>query len=299
MIRKLALQIGFPALLVFVAWNAYLTLEHFYRLQKTSTLMLESSLIQANLAVIVKDLTDMETGERGYVVTDDPSYLQPYTDAKERIGTDFAALRSGLAARPQEEQSLEAQLESLAHSKQAEMEHAIQLRRNGYRLRSFRLMATNEGKQYMDEIRRVANSLSAAENGDFANLERERTSTFNRAQRVILISNCVLLIVTACLFGLMRQYVRLLGKQSAHSRGQLALRDAQLQRLTFVLAGEARSNIAAINSLSELLLEQYADFLPRQGAEYTEQIRDAAGEIERIRQELLGGPESANREKAA
>jgi CHASE3 domain sensor protein len=55
-------------------------------------------LIQADISGVLKDLTDMETGQRGYL-TGDPSYLQPYTDAKGRIGTDFAGLRVGLVNR--------------------------------------------------------------------------------------------------------------------------------------------------------------------------------------------------------
>src|SRR6266852_3376412 len=119
MIRKAALQIGVPALLAFIAWNAYLAINHLKRVQKIAALTLESSTIQAELSGVLKDVTDMETGQRGYLLTGDPAYLQPYTDAKGRIETDFVRLRAGLANR-QREQSLESQLESLAKSKQAE-----------------------------------------------------------------------------------------------------------------------------------------------------------------------------------
>jgi hypothetical protein len=54
MIRKIALQIGFPALLVFIAWNAYLTVNHFKQMQRTSTTTLESSAIQADLSGVLK-----------------------------------------------------------------------------------------------------------------------------------------------------------------------------------------------------------------------------------------------------
>src|ERR1700719_2929263 len=121
MIRKAALQVGVPALLVFMAWNAYLAVNHLIRMQNIAALTLESSIMQADVANVQKDLTDMETGQRGYLLTADPSYLQPYTDAKGRIGTDFASLRGRLANRAQGERSLELQLESLAKSKQDEM----------------------------------------------------------------------------------------------------------------------------------------------------------------------------------
>src|SRR5207245_11004896 len=115
MIRKAALQIGVPALLAFMAWNAYLAVNHLEEMQKIAALTLESSVIQADISGVLKDLTDMETGQRGYLLTEDPSYLQPYTDAKGRIETDFAGLRVGLANRAERERSLESQLESLAH----------------------------------------------------------------------------------------------------------------------------------------------------------------------------------------
>ena len=70
-------------------------------------------------------MTDMETGQRGYLLTVNPLYLQPYTEGKARIAADFAGLRAGLANRPERERSLESQLESVASSKQAEMERTI------------------------------------------------------------------------------------------------------------------------------------------------------------------------------
>src|SRR3977135_1503148 len=97
MIRKAALQIGVPVLLAFIAWNAYLATNHLQRVRKTVALTLESSAIQAELSGVLRDLTDMETGQRGYLLTGDPAYLQPYTDAKGRIETGFVSLRAGLA----------------------------------------------------------------------------------------------------------------------------------------------------------------------------------------------------------
>ena len=65
MIRKAALQIGVPALLAFIAWNAYLAVNHVKQMQRIAALTLESSMIQADISGVLKDLTDMETGQRG------------------------------------------------------------------------------------------------------------------------------------------------------------------------------------------------------------------------------------------
>ena len=299
MIRKAALQIGVPALLAFIGWNAYLAVDHLQRVRKTAALTLESSAIQAKLSGVLKDLTDMETGQRGYLLTGDPAYLQPYTDAKSRIEMDFADLRAGLSNRTQRERSLESQWESLAGSKQTEMEHSINLRQQGYRHRSFKLVDTNEGKDCMDEIRRIASSLSSAESSTFARLDGERTAALKTAFSATVISNSVLLLLAVCLFGLIRHHGRLLGEEAAQSRNALAVRDLQLEKLTSALSGQARSDIIAINTNSRLLLENYGGFLPRQGHEYAEQMKETAAQMERLRQDLVGSPPSNGNRRAA
>ena len=299
MIRKAALQIGVPALLAFIGWNAYLAVDHLQRVRKTAALTLESSAIEAKLSGVLKDLTDMETGQRGYLLTGDPAYLQPYTDAKSRIEMDFVDLRAGLSNRTQRERSLESQLESLAGSKQTEMEHSINLRQQGYRHRSFKLVDTNEGKDCMDEIRRIASSLSSAESSTFARLDGERTAALKTAFSATVISNSVLLLLAVCLFGLIRHHGRLLGEEAAQSRNALAVRDLQLEKLTSALSGQARSDIIAINTNSRLLLENYVGFLPRQGHEYAEQMKETAAQMERLRQDLVGSPPSNGNRRAA
>jgi len=299
MFRKAALQIGVPALLAFIAWNAYLAVNHLQRVRKTAALTLESSAIQAKLSGVLKDLTDMETGQRGYLLTGDPGYLQPYTDAKGRIEMDFVDLRAGLSNRTQRERSLESQLESLAESKQTEMEHSINLRQQGYRLRSFKLVETNEGKDCMDEIRRIASSLSSAESSTFARLDGETTAALKAAFSATIISNSLLLLLAVCLFGLIRYHTKILEQEVAQSGHELGERDSQLEKLTSALSGQARSSIIAINTNSRLLLEHYGDFLPRQGHEYAEQMNEAAAQMEVLRQDLVGSPPSNGNEKAA
>jgi CHASE3 domain sensor protein len=299
MIRKAALQIGVPALLAFIAWNAYLAVNHLRRVQETAALTLESSAIQAKLSGVLKDVTDMETGQRGYLLSGDSAYLQPYADARSRITADFVSLRAGLANRTQREQSLESRLESLTESKQAEMESSISLRQQGYRQRSFKLIDTNEGKDYMDEIRGIASSLSSVESTNFARFDAERTAALKRALSVTVITNSVLLMLAVCLFGLIRHHGRLLAEEAAQSRNELAVRDLQLEKLTSALSGQARSDIIAINTNSRLLLENYGGFLPRQGHAYAEQMKEAAAQMERLRQDLVGSPPSNGNGRAA
>ena len=145
--------------------------------QKIVAQTTQTSTLQADISTVLKDLTDMETGQRGYLLTGDDSYLQPYSEASAHMPTHLAKLRTGLAQRPESERSLQPEIESLAKSKQAEMARSISLRERGYRHRAFMLINTNEGQEYMEKARGLLSSLSATEDGNFETLERERNAS--------------------------------------------------------------------------------------------------------------------------
>jgi CHASE3 domain sensor protein len=273
-----------------MAFNTYLAINHLKQTQKIAARTLESFMIQAEISGVLKDLTDMETGQRGYVLTEDPSYLQPYTDAKGRIASDFAGLRVGLGHHAEGERSLESQLESLATSKQAEMERSITLRQQGYRHRAFMLVDSNEGKEYMDRARGLLSSISAAETNRFARFDRERTASLSKAFVETIIANSCLLLLTACVFGLVRYNGQVLEQEVAQSRQDLAVRDSQLDKLTSALSTQARSKTSAIETSARLLLQNYGGFLPLQGHKYAEQIKEASAQMEQLRQDLVGSP---------
>src|SRR5579864_1693109 len=69
MIRKAALQAGAFALLALMAWNAYLALGHLNQTKKIAELTLADSRMQAEISAVLRDFTDMETGQRGYLLT--------------------------------------------------------------------------------------------------------------------------------------------------------------------------------------------------------------------------------------
>lgn len=298
-IRKIALQVGALVLLALIAHDAYLVMRHFGQMQRVTALTMDSSMVQIDISTLLRDLTDMETGQRGFLLTAEPSYLEPYTDAKDRIATDFAHLRLGLKDRTAQERSLELQLESLANAKQAEIERTLQLRQDGYRRRAFKLVESGEGKEYMDKARAVLSSLSADESKLYTGLIRERNATSSKARLTILIANAWLFVITVGLIVLARYYGHGLEKQAARSKQELTVRDLQLQKLTSTLSDQARFKTSAIEENAGLLLQEYGGFLPKVGHECAQQIKEAAAQMERIRKDLVGSIECSADEQAA
>ena len=297
MIRKTALQVGVAASLALIVWNACVVVGHVMHMRRIAALTLQSSRIQADISAVVKDLIDMETGQRGYLFTNNPSHLQPYIAAKDAIASDFMKLRAGLSNRGERERSLESEVESLVNSKQAEIEHSITLRRQGYRHRAFNLVASNDGMD-MDEAREHLVSLSGAENNRLAAIEADRNAGLGKILKRTILVNLALLALIAGLFVLIRYHGRVLEQEAAQNAQQLAVHDFQLAKLMSALSNEARFKTSTIEANAHLLLREYGGFLPRHAHECAAQIEEASTQLEQLRQDLIATSGSSIDEKA-
>jgi hypothetical protein len=179
------------------------------------------------------------------------------------------------------------------------MERSITLRQQGYRRRSFNLVDSNEGMEYMAKARELLSSLSDAAARRTVSFDQERNTRLRNALSETIIANLCLLLLTACLIGVIRSYGRRLEQDAAKSKLGLVVSDLKLEKLTSVLSNEARSNTSTIEANASLLLENYGGFLPRQGHEYAEQIREASAQMERLRQDLVASQSSNRNERAA
>jgi hypothetical protein len=233
------------------------------------------------------------------LLTGNSEYLRPYADGKSRIATHLASLGSGLANRTDHERLLQSQLESLVGSKETEMERSITLREQGYRRRAFNLVDTNEGQGYMDEARSIVSSLSLAESSSFAKFDTDRKADLRQAQSETVIANLCLLVLTVGLLLIARYHGRALEQETVRNRRGLTVRDSQLEKLTSALSNQARSKMLAIETDARLLLENYGGFLPHQGQECAEHIKETAAQMEQLRKDLLGRPGFDADEKAA
>lgn len=97
-------------------------------------------------------LIDAETGERGYLLAGDVSYLEPYRTARERFGRHMTVLRALLKDSDIQSARLD-RIEELSYLKLAEIQKTIALIRSDRRDEAVRLIRTDIGKGYMDQIR--------------------------------------------------------------------------------------------------------------------------------------------------
>src|SRR3954449_1832366 len=196
MMRKAAVLIGVPVLLVLIIANAYSTARNFQGIRANEALKQQSAALQDEISAVELNLLDVEAGQRGYLLTGDSSYLERYNQATAQLPAHFSKLRTELAERPQEERAAESQLEELTQSKLAEAAETIHLRQQGYRHRAFGIIDSNRGKQLMDDARLRVSALAAAEVARSSEYIQQTGSNIDRAVKETIGSTALLLGLT-------------------------------------------------------------------------------------------------------
>jgi signal transduction histidine kinase len=107
---------------------------------------------------VLQLMLDAETGSRGYLLTGDPRYLEPYNSAVADIGHELDALRSSYLPSSDEAQTL-AQLSRNVQRKLAEMDLSVRMRKQGNEDAWKFILMTDVGKEHMDAIRVEATKL--------------------------------------------------------------------------------------------------------------------------------------------
>ncbi|HWB52860.1 MAG TPA: CHASE3 domain-containing protein [Tepidisphaeraceae bacterium] len=106
------------------------------------------------LREILSTLKDAETGQRGYLLVGEETYLQPYLSAVATLRQELSQLKQQAAAGDLPERKVEI-LSSLIFEKLNELHQSIELRREKGASAALEIVRTNIGKNIMDRIRAV------------------------------------------------------------------------------------------------------------------------------------------------
>lgn len=199
---------------------------------------------------LLQHVLDAETGSRGYLLTGDPRYLEPYNAAVAEISQQLERLRTSYAPSSSEAGTLSA-LTLNVQRKLAEMDLSVRMRKQGNEEAWKSVLLTDVGKEHMDAIRAQAARLieSATHSMAQAQDQVERSLRFARAGIAI-----VALAALVAFYLYLRQTTRL------------------------KLAGEQQ----------QAALQQERDLLETQVRERTASLAQLATHLQQVREEERG-----------
>ena len=159
-------------------------------------------------------LKDAETGQRGYALTGEQTYLQPYLSARDDFKGQLEMLREHTvlaAAR----QHLDAVV-PLVDAKMAELSQAIEMRRTGDLNAARLLMNSGEGRRLMDQIRSEMASYLGLQEQALGLADAEFDASMRRLLGIMVAFAAFLLLISVTGAYLIFQQSRQRGKDLMH-----------------------------------------------------------------------------------
>ena len=136
---------------------------------------------------LLSALVDAETGQRGYLLTGDETYLEPYLAVRSKVTDRLNVLRD-LTVEADADTHLDAMV-PLVDAKLAFMSRAIELRRGGDLPGALALIRGGEGKRLMDAIRARMGNYIGLEGAALAQRETQFQSTMSRLFNIIVVAS--------------------------------------------------------------------------------------------------------------
>jgi methyl-accepting chemotaxis protein len=146
------------------------------------------------LESLLATISDAQTGQRGFIITGEASYLQPYEAARGAADQNLRELRDLTSGDPIQQQRIDA-LERLVSNRFAELQRIIDLRRSKGFASASEAVLTNRGKNEMDAIRRQWAEMRNGENGLLARRSALERRLARRTELTIAVGGMLALVL--------------------------------------------------------------------------------------------------------
>jgi signal transduction histidine kinase/ActR/RegA family two-component response regulator len=135
-------------------------------------------------------MLDLETGQRGFVIVGEESYLEPYNTALRRLDTQIAMLTDLTRDNAEQQVRIGSITEVIAQRKRS-LVRAIEARRTGGEDAAIHLVKTGTGKAEMDRLRQLVDEMRDEELTRLDNRESKLAKSLRRTDLTVTITGVV------------------------------------------------------------------------------------------------------------
>jgi signal transduction histidine kinase len=234
---------------------------------------------------VLSTVIDAETGQRGFIITGEQRYLQPYDLTLQNIDNQLHELNIMTTANtdsPKVKNMINSSLIPLIQNKLVDLNETINLREHQGFNAALQVVLSDKGKRITDDIRTDITNMENEENNLLANRAKQLEAVGNNTIYTITIGILIASLVTALSIivinnrtnrkhleekKLLENEVQVRTKQLHESNEQLKVHDKMQKEFINVAAHELRTPVQPILGLSDVLLskkgniEQYKDLL--------------------------------------
>jgi len=186
----LLLIVGFIALVAVVGTTVWLI----DRAQYFFDDVLDARTLRVNTVNLRVALQQVESSQRGFIITQDEAYLAPFNAARDRVMPLYEELREDVAGKPKYRDRVEA-LGPALQQKLDELDETIALVRDDRMADAVAVVRTDRGRQIMDDARDLLTEIVDDADTSLETIIRDQKSSANTLRVVAIAGGLVILIV--------------------------------------------------------------------------------------------------------
>jgi methyl-accepting chemotaxis protein len=153
---------GFALSFVLTAIIGIMAYRSINTLANTSQMVAHTHLVLERIADVLNVLQDAEIGGRGYIITGDDGFLEPYQNAQAKIVVAVNNLRTLITDNPEQQKRI-AQADPIIVAKLALTKRQIEMRKAREIEAVTKLVQTGDGQKLMDNLRRIFGEMEQEE----------------------------------------------------------------------------------------------------------------------------------------
>jgi methyl-accepting chemotaxis protein len=241
-------------------------------LMNTNQLIIHTHKVLEDITAVLDLLRDAETGQRGYIITSDEGFLEPYQTGVAGLSSVIKDLRQ-LTSDNAHQQKWMDEAEPVVAAKLGELKLTIDMRRKGNFEETVKVVRAGEGKKLMDNLRRILEEMNREERGLLKQRADEVEAAASGAKSTIVFGTLLcLLVVTAAGFLITRSLSGQIGAAVRHVQSS----SAELQSAANQQASGAKESSTAMTEITTTISELLAT--SRQIAESAQRVAHVAEE---------------------
>jgi methyl-accepting chemotaxis protein len=244
-------------------------------LTSTSLMVTHAHEVLDHIELLMSQMRDAETGQRGYVITGEEQYLEPYTNALAVIPGSLGELRRLTAASPEQQKRLDV-VDSNIKAKLEELKLVIDLRRKGDADGAVKEVRTGRGRRFMDDVRVTMGEMDRDEREAIKQRTTEAEAAAGNGRTTIVVGTivCLLFLLTTA-FLLTRSFGNQIGSAVRHMQSS----SAELQSAANQQVSGARESATAMTEITTTIGELLAT---------SRQIAESAQRVAHITEQTAG-----------
>jgi methyl-accepting chemotaxis protein len=237
--------------------------------------------VRATLTELLSALKDAETGARGFVISGEQTFLEPYRFAVGETERKITHLRRLIADNPKQQQRLEV-LTALVAERLAEAKRVVDTRGTGGYDAASALVVEAEGKRLMDRLRASVAEMDGEEAQLLDARTKEAAVASNAAQAVLLWGSALGVLAVALMsFVIVRSLIRQIGT-AVH---QVQSSSTELQAAANQQASGAKEQSSAMTEMTTTISELLAT---------SRQIAESAQRVVQVAEQTAKGARTGN-----